>query len=118
MNNPISPSFVITTSMILLHQVCFERISQIFIKYSRLKKKFEFEAWWSNMTLLKSSNTPTNIMKLILLSYISENTLFFQYLIINSLKNTKTNALENYKSKPDVIMKLVYGKEKYGLKVK
>jgi len=59
------------------------------------------------MTLLKSSNTPTNITKLIPLPYISENMLFFQNLIINSLKNTKTDALENNKSKPDVIMKIV-----------
>ena len=59
------------------------------------------------MTLLMSSNIPTNIMKLIPLAYISEHILFFQYLIINSLENTKIDALEYNKSKPDVIMKIV-----------
>jgi hypothetical protein len=47
-------------------------------------------------------------MKLIPLSYISVNMSFFQYLIINSLKNTKINALENNMSKTHVIMKMVY----------
>ena len=32
----------------------------------------------------------------------------FQYLIINSLKNTKIDALENNMSKTHVIMKMVY----------
>jgi hypothetical protein len=69
--------------------------------------KFEFEALCSNLTWLESSNTPINIMKLIPLSYISVIMSFFQYLIINSLKNTKIDALENNKSKTHVIMKLV-----------
>jgi hypothetical protein len=52
-------------------------------------------------------NTPINIMKHIPLSYISINMSFFQYLIINSLKNTKIDALENNMYKTHVIMKMV-----------
>jgi hypothetical protein len=60
-----------------------------------------------NFDMLESSDTPVNIMKLITLSYISVNMSFFQYLIINSLKNTKIDALENNISKTHVIMKMV-----------
>jgi len=94
--------------MINLHPRYLSRSPNLYQIFKGLKREFEFEAWWSNLTWLESSNTPVNIMKLIPLSYISVNMSFFQYLIINSLKNTKIDALENNMSKTHVIMKMVY----------
>ena len=75
------------TSIGLLPHICLND----YLKYlSNLSKmKFEFEARWSNMTLLEFSNMHVNIIKLVQFFYINENVSNFKYLVKKSLKILK-----------------------------
>ena len=70
--------------------------------------KFEYEARWSLLSLLKSSNIPVNIIKLTPNLKYNENMLFFSIINHKFTQNTqKINDLENSNYKPIFNMKVV-----------
>ena len=60
--------------MILPFHICLNDYLKYSSNLQMWRMKLKFEARWSNITLLESSNMPKNIIKLIQLLYISKNT--------------------------------------------